>query len=419
MSYNKSEKRGSTTENLSDFRALKKDHKITGHLITYLIFTGLVIVICAFYSNKEDQNFSKILFVLFMTPLLYFFINNWFRKLKGKLLYNESSIHYEGYTYNFIPWKVNVDISFEDIATARVTEERYPLNPINPIYLIIKKHDNTELKLNATYFKKQDVTEFVYLHLLEKLQQIPCSTENSTTPTKLKVNLFQHTENVIVFIISAIFLFLTLLLISRGIALGLFTGILFLLLISIIPLLRIIYINIRGKFSHTDTELHYEGYSFSMFPEKIECNIPFAGIKEVQIWTDIVDGGNGPDSLRDKLLIRNYDNTETLMNICYFINDEVFEVIYRNMLKHSMKNPFYLPQRYKICISKIKKQESDYFEIIHNNKYVPAKNDKMTLSVKTGDILVLRCNKTIQMFRLYDTSITAYNIEEKTKKSWF
>lgn len=419
MSYNKSEKRVSTTENLSDFRALKKDHKITGHLITYLIFTGLVIVICAFYSDKEDQTFSKILFVLFMTPLLYFFISNWFRKLKGKLLYNESSIHYEGYTYNFIPWKVNVDISFEDIATARVTEERYPLNPINPIYLIIKKHDNTELKLNATYFKKQDVTEFVYLHLLEKLQQIPCSTENSTTPTKLKVNLFQHTENVIVFIISAIFLFLTLLLISRGIALGLFTGILFLLLISIIPLLRIIYINIRGKFSHTDTELHYEGYSFSLFPKKINCDILFAGIKEVQIWTDIVDGGNGPDSLRDKLLIRNYDNTETLMNICYFINDEVFEVIYRNMLKHSMKNPFYLPQRYKICISKIKKQESDYFEIIHNNKYVPAKNDKMTLSVKTGDILVLRCNKTIQMFRLYDTSITAYNIEEKTKKSWF
>lgn len=419
MSYNKSEKRVSTTENLSDFRALKKDHKITGHLITYLIFTGLVIVICAFYSNKEDQTFSKILFVLFMTPLLYFFISNWFRKLKGKLLYNESFIHYEGYTYNFIPWKVNVDISFEDIATARVTEERYPLNPINPIYLIIKKHDNTELKLNATYFKKQDVTEFVYLHLLEKLQQIPCSTENSTTPTKLKVNLFQHTENVIVLIISAIFLFLTLLLISRGIALGLFTGILFLLLISIIPLLRIIYINIRGKFSHTDTELHYEGYSFSMFPEKIECNIPFAGIKEVQIWTDIVDGGNGPDSLRDKLLIRKYDNTETLMNICYFNNDEVFEVIYQNMLKHSMKNPFYLPQRYKICISIIKKQESDYFEIFHNYKYVPAKNDKMTLSVKTGDILVLRCNRTIQIFRLHDTSITAYNIEEKTKKSWY
>ncbi len=419
MSYNKSEKRVSTTENLSDFRALKKDHKITGHLITYLIFTGLVIVICAFYSNKEDQTFSKILFVLFMTPLLYFFISNWFRKLKGKLLYNESSIHYEGYTYNFIPWKVNVDISFEDIATARVTEERYPLNPINPIYLIIKKHDNTELKLNATYFKKQDVTEFVYLHLLEKLQQIPCSTENSTTPTKLKVNIFQHTENVIVFIISAIFLFLTLFLISRGIALGLFTGILFLLLISIIPLLRIIYINIRGKFSHTDTELHYEGYSFSMFPEKIECDIPFAGIKELQIWTDIVDGGNGPDSLRDKLLIRNYDNTETLMNICYFINDEVFEVIYRNMLKHSMKNPFYLPQRYKICISKIKKQESDYFEVFHNNKYISTDEDKFTLSVKTGDILVLRCNKTIQMFRLYDTSITAYNIEEKTKKSWF
>lgn len=60
MSYNKSEKRVSTTENLSDFRALKKDHKIRGHLITYLIFTGLVIVICAFYSNKEDQTFSKI-----------------------------------------------------------------------------------------------------------------------------------------------------------------------------------------------------------------------------------------------------------------------------------------------------------------------------------------------------------------------
>ena len=413
MSYNKSEKRVSTTENLSDFRALKKDHKITGHLITYLISTGLVIVICAFYSNKEDQNFSKILFVLFMTPLLYFFISNWFRKLKGKLLYNESSIHYEGYTYNFIPWKVNVDISFEDIATARVTEERYSLNPINPIYLIIKKHDNTELKLNATYFKKQDVTEFVYLHLLEKLQQIPCSTESSTTPTKLKVNLFQHTENVIVFITTGVVLLVTLLKFRLGLILGI------ILSFFIIPLLlRIIYINIRGKFSHTDTELHYEGYSFSMFPEKIECDIPFEKIAEAQIWTDLSAGGS-VTYYYDKLLIKTYDNTETLLNICYFNNDEVFEVIYQNMLKHSMTNPIVHPKQYEVCISKIKKLKTDYFEVFHNNKYISTDEDKFTLSVKTGDILVLRCNRTIQIFRLHNTSITEYNMEEKTKKSWF
>ena len=418
MSYNKSEKRVSTTENLSDFRALKKGHKITGHLITYLFFTGLVIVICAFYSNKEGQTFSKILLVLFMTPLLYFFISNWFRKLKGKLLYNESSIHYEGYTYNFIPWKVNVDISFEDIATARVTEERYSLNPHNPIYLIIKKHDNTKLKLNATYFKRQDVTEFAYLHLLKKLQQHPSSIDNTTTPTTLKINVFKHVENIFVLIISAILLFVTLLLISVGIAFGLFTGILF-LLVSIIPLLRTIYINIRGKFSHTDTELHYEGYSFSMFPEKIECDIPFAEIKEVQIWTDIVDGGSGPDCCRDKLLIKTYDNTETLLNICYFNNDEIFEVIYQNMLKHSMTNPIVHPEQYEVCISKIKKLKTDYFEVFHNNKYISTDEDKFTLSVKTGDILVLRCNRTIQIFRLHNTSITEYNMEEKTKKSWF
>ena len=417
MSYNKSEKRVSTTENLSDFRALKKDHKITGHLITYLIFTGLVIVICAFYSNKEGQNFSKILFVLFMTPLLYFFISNWFRKLKGKLLYNESSIHYEGYTYNFIPWKVNVDISFEDIATARVTEERYSLNPHNPVYLIIKKHDNTELKLNATYFKKQDVAEFVYLHLLKKLQQHPSSIDNTTTPTTLKINFFKHVENIFVLIISAILLFVTLLLISVGIALGLFTGILF-LLVSIIPLLRIIYINIRGKFSHTDTELHYEGYSFSMFPEKIECDIPFAGIKEVQIWTDLSAGGS-VTYYYDKLLIKTYDNTETLLNICYFNNDEVFEVIYQNMLKHRMTSPIVHPKQYEVCISKIKKLKTDYFEVFHNNKYISTDEDKFTLSVKTGDILVLRCNRTIQIFRLHNTSITTYNMEDKTKKSWF
>lgn len=417
MSYNKSEKRVSSTENLSDFRALKKDHKITGHLITYLIFTGLVIVICAFYSNKEDQTFSKILFVLFMTPLLYFFISNWFRKLKGKLLYNESSIHYEGYTYNFIPWKVNVDISFEDIATARVTEERYSLNPINPIYLIIKKHDNTELKLNATYFKKQDVTEFVYLHLLKKLQQHPSSIDNTTTPTTLKINFFKHVENIFVLIISAILLFVTLLLISVSIALGLFTGILF-LLISIIPLLRILYVNIKGKFSATDIKLHYEGYSFSMFPEKIECDIPFEKIAEAQIWTDLSAGGS-VTYYYDKLLIKTYDNTETLLNICYFNNDEVFEVIYQNMLKHSMTSPIVHPEQYEVCISKIKKLKTDYFEVFHNNKYISTDEDKFTLSVKTGDILVLRCNKTIQMFRLYDTSITAYNIEEKTKKSWF
>lgn len=417
MSYNKSEKRVSTTENLSDFRALKKDHKITGHLITYLFFTGLVIVICAFYSNKEDQNFSKILFVLFMTPLLYFFISNWFRKLKGKLLYNESSIHYEGYTYNFIPWKVNVDISFEDIATARVTEERYSLNPHNPIYLIIKKHDNTKLKLNATYFKKQDVAEFVHLHLLKKLQQHPSSTESSTTPTAIKINKFKNNENIYFFILTGVLLFITLFLMSGNFAFGLFTGVLF-LLISIFPLLRIIYINIKGKFSHTDTELHYEGYSFSMFPEKIECDIPFEKIAEAQIWTDLSAGGS-VNYYYDKLLIKTYDNTETLLNICYFNNDEVFEIIYQNMLKHSMTNPIVHPKQYEVCISKIKKQKSDYFEVFHNNKYISTDEDKFTLSVKTGDILVLRCNRTIQMFRLYDTSITAYNIEEKTKKSWF
>ena len=413
MSYNKSEKRGSTTENLSDFRALKKDHKVINHILIYLLLIGGTIALWGIYKDNEKLNFS-----LLIVPLLYLFISNWFRKLKGKLLYNESSIHYEGYTYNFIPWKVNVDIPFEDIATARVTEERYSLTPKNPIYLIIKKHDNTELKLNATYFKRQDVTEFVYLHLLKRLQQHPSSIDSTTTPTTLKINIFQHSENLITFITIGIFLFITLSIMCVNFRGGLFLGVLFTFLL-IIPLLRILYVNIKGKFSATDIKLHYEGYSFSLFPKKVNCDILFAGIKEVQIWTDIVDGGKGPDSLRDKLLIRNYDNTETLMNICYFINDEVFEVIYRNMLKHSMKNPFYLPKRYKICISKIKKQESDYFEIIHNNKYVPAKNDKMTLSVKTGDILVLRCNRTIQIFRLHNTSITTYNMEDKTKKSWY
>ena len=89
------------------------------------------------------------------------------------------------------------------------------------------------------------------------------------------------------------------------------------------------------------------------------------------------------------------------------------------MLKHSMTSPIVHPEQYEVCISKIKKLKTDYFEVFHNNKYISTDEDKFTLSVKTGDILVLRCNKTIQMFRLHDTSITAYNIEEKTKKSWF
>lgn len=84
-----------------------------------------------------------------------------------------------------------------------------------------------------------------------------------------------------------------------------------------------------------------------------------------------------------------------------------------------MTNPIVHPEQYEVCISKIKKLKTDYFEIFHNYKYVPAKKDKIKLSVKTGDILVLRCNRTIQIFRLHNTSITEYNMEEKTKKSWF
>ena len=416
MSYNKSEKHVNVSETFSDFTALNNPKKVMELVFIHLIFVGLIIVVCALKSIKKDQDFREGLFVVLMVPMLYHFICSWFILIKGKLLYNESYIHYEGYTFNFIPWKVKVEIPFADIATAWISEERCALLLSTPTYLTIRKHDNTEIRLNVSYFKKQEVTEFVYHHLLTKIQRHPSSTESDTTPTPLKINLLKHFENIFMFTLTGVILIITLYLMSARFGAGLFFGILLFLFI-IIPLLRCIYINIKGKIHFTDTLLHYEGYSFDAFPEKIEYDVPFEEITEAQIWVDVVGGGRGPNYYRDKLLIKKYDNTETLLNICYFNNDDVFEVIYQKMLKHCITNPHPHPKQYEIHISKIRKQETDHFEIFHNEKYISTNEDTLMLTVKTGDILVLKCNRTLQIYRLHDPSKNMYNIEDKTTKS--
>ena len=136
----------------------------------YLIWPDVTCLITEPYSDDADWTIVIVFGVLGIIPA-YFIIRSILVDIKGKLQYNDTSLHYEGYNFNFFPRKYIVDLQFTDIVSARTYTER--IGKSQREILSIKKDDGTKLDLNTCYFNKDEVVRMMYQRLLAQYTANP------------------------------------------------------------------------------------------------------------------------------------------------------------------------------------------------------------------------------------------------------
>ena len=70
----------------------------------YLIWPDITCLLKGPYSDDADWTIVIVFGVLDIIPA-YFIIRSFFVDIKGKLQYSDTSLHYEGYNFNFFPRK--------------------------------------------------------------------------------------------------------------------------------------------------------------------------------------------------------------------------------------------------------------------------------------------------------------------------
>jgi hypothetical protein len=172
-------------------------------------------------------------------------------------------------------------------------------------------------------------------------------------------------------------------------------------------------VDIKGKLCYNDTQLHYEGYTFDFFPRKHIVDIPW---KEVTYaWSYSQEVLRGAE--RDILYLEKSDDSTITLNICYFNNSEIINLIHKHLLTACKANPIDHPEEYQITIHNYTSPFSimkDYLqlEIFTNEESLKTREKQITLNVKTGDLLALKhYSQRLQIVRLKDSLRTEFYID--------
>ena len=208
------------------------------------------------------------------------------------------------------------------------------------------------------------------------------------------------------------FLLYTLCLFSEGTPAAYFT--LFVTVICLYVTLRHYFVDIKGKLCYNDTQLHYEGYTFDFFPIKHIVDIPWNEITYAWVYSQEVLRG----AERDILYLEKSDDSTITLNICYFYNSEIINLIHNNLLATCKANPIDNPEEYQITIHNYTSPFSimkDYLhlEIFTNEESLKTREKQITLNVKTGDLLALKPyrDSQLQILRLKDPLRTEFYID--------
>ena len=208
------------------------------------------------------------------------------------------------------------------------------------------------------------------------------------------------------------FLLYTLCLFSEGTPAAYFT--LFVTVICLYVTLRHYFVDIKGKLCYNDTQLHYEGYTFDFFPRKHIVDIPWNEITYTWVYSQEVLRG----AERDILYLEKSDDSTITLNICYFYNSEIIDLIHNNLLATCKANPIDHPEEYQITIHNYTSPFSimkDYLqlEIFTNEESLRTREKQITLNVKTGDLLALKPyrDSQLQILRLKDPLRTEFYID--------
>ena len=208
------------------------------------------------------------------------------------------------------------------------------------------------------------------------------------------------------------FLLYTLCLFSEGTPAAYVT--LFVTVICLYVTLRHYFVDIKGKLCYNDTQLHYEGYTFDFFPRKHIVDIPWNEITYAWVYSQEVLRG----AERDILYLEKSDDSTITLNICYFYNSEIINLIHNNLLATCKANPIDNPEEYQITIHNYTSPFSimkDYLqlEIFTNEESLKTREKQITLNVKTGDLLALKPyrDSQLQILRLKDPLRTEFYID--------
>ena len=208
------------------------------------------------------------------------------------------------------------------------------------------------------------------------------------------------------------FLLYTLCLFSEGTPAAYVT--LFVTVICLYVTLRHYFVDIKGKLCYNDTQLHYEGYTFDFFPRKHIVDIPWNEITYAWVYSQEVLRG----AERDILYLEKSDDSTITLNICYFYNSEIINLIHNNLLATCKANPIDHPEEYQITVHNYTSPFSimkDYLhlEIFTNEESLKTREKQITLNVKTGDLLALKPYRgsQLQILRLKDPLRTEFYID--------
>ena len=200
MSYNKSEKHTNDTEFYTDYKTIK--NSILVSILTYFtillnLFGALMFLFLTInlYCLGEPAAF---IFSFFTIIYFYICFRSWLVDIKGKLYYNDTQLHYEGHTFEFLPQKHIVDIPWNEITSARVYSKNY-LRGVTREILLLKKSDDRIITLNTCYFDNSKIIDLIHKHILsarkenpiEKSEEYQITIHNYSSSFSIRKNYLQ------------------------------------------------------------------------------------------------------------------------------------------------------------------------------------------------------------------------------------
>ena len=157
--------------------------------ITLLVYFSLLIALISCMEStltKKGPLIVQLIMPLIMCCImwLYFFLRYFFINIKGEFKYNNTMLYYKGYSFYIIPEKIEVNIPFTDISSAKIYNESIGNRFVREI-LIITKTDGTEIELNICDFFPNEIKSVMHQNMLDN--PIPDSSR-----TKYKIHIHNY-----------------------------------------------------------------------------------------------------------------------------------------------------------------------------------------------------------------------------------
>lgn len=136
------------------------------------------------YYDDASLAFAIVLLVLSLIPL-YLIIRSVFVDIKGELKYDDTSLMYEGYSFDFFPQKTKVHLQFADIASAKIFSDK--IGRSTREIMIIKKTDGTKLELNICPYDINRIINIMQSQLKSQYEANPIPS-----PQKYSISIYNY-----------------------------------------------------------------------------------------------------------------------------------------------------------------------------------------------------------------------------------